>query len=62
MKFSPISNSNASEKRSWAKLTPRARRPKIKRLVKQLRIVDAFIGSDNRPEWMVLTALPVVAA
>ena len=33
---------------------------KIKRLVKQLRIVDAFIGSDNRPEWMVLTALPVL--
>ena len=33
---------------------------KIKRLTKQLKIVEAFINSDNRPEWMVLTVLPVL--
>ena len=30
------------------------------RLVKRLEIVEAFIKSKNRPEWMIMTVLPVL--
>jgi DNA-directed RNA polymerase subunit beta' len=30
--------------------------------VKRLKVVEAFRGSKNRPEWMVLTVLPVLPA
>ena len=30
------------------------------RLIKRLDILDAFLESGNRPEWMILTALPVI--
>jgi len=33
---------------------------KIKRLTKRLKLVESFIGSGNKPEWMVLTVLPVL--
>ena len=33
---------------------------KRKKLIKRLETVDAFRHSDNKPEWMVLTALPVI--
>ncbi|MCR5228673.1 MAG: DNA-directed RNA polymerase subunit beta' [Solobacterium sp.] len=33
---------------------------KRKKLIKRLETVDAFRTSDNRPEWMVLTVLPVI--
>jgi len=33
---------------------------KIKRLTKRLKLVEAFLESGNRPEWMVLTVLPVL--
>ena len=33
---------------------------KIKKTVKRLKIVESFIESGNRPEWMVLTVLPVI--
>ena len=32
------------------------------RAVKRLKVVEAFRGSKNRPEWMVLTVLPVLPA
>lgn len=32
----------------------------IKKLTKRLRVVEAFKGSSNRPEWMMLEALPVL--
>lgn len=31
-----------------------------KKIIKRLKIVDAFIESGSRPEWMVLTVLPVI--
>ena len=31
---------------------------KIKRLSKRLKLLEAFLESGNRPEWMVLTVLP----
>jgi DNA-directed RNA polymerase subunit beta' len=33
---------------------------KIKRLTKRLKLVESFIESGNRPEWMVMTVLPVL--
>ena len=33
---------------------------KIKRLSKRLKLLEGFLASGNRPEWMVLTVLPVL--
>ncbi|MDH4124870.1 MAG: DNA-directed RNA polymerase subunit beta' [Gammaproteobacteria bacterium] len=33
---------------------------KIKRLSKRLKLIESFIESGNKPEWMVLTVLPVL--
>ena len=33
---------------------------KIKRLSKRLKLIESFIDSGNKPEWMVLTVLPVL--
>jgi len=33
---------------------------KRNKIIKRLKVVQAFRGSGNRPEWMVLTVLPVI--
>ena len=33
---------------------------KPKKIIKRLKIVESFLESGNRPEWMVLTILPVI--
>ncbi len=33
---------------------------KRKKLIKRLETIEAFLHSDNRPEWMILTVLPVI--
>ncbi|MDJ0631446.1 MAG: DNA-directed RNA polymerase subunit beta' [Rhodobacter sp.] len=33
---------------------------KPKKIIKRLKIVESFIESGNRPEWMVLTVIPVI--
>ncbi|MBL4601536.1 MAG: hypothetical protein JKY84_02195 [Emcibacteraceae bacterium] len=33
---------------------------KPKKIVKRLKIIEGFIESDNRPEWMILQVLPVI--
>jgi DNA-directed RNA polymerase subunit beta' len=33
---------------------------KLKRLSKRIKLVEAFLESGNRPEWMVMTVLPVL--
>src|SRR6202522_1186256 len=33
---------------------------KPKKMVKRLKVVEAFIDSGNRPEWMILTVVPVI--
>ena len=30
------------------------------RIIKRLEVVDAFRGSGNRPEWMIMTVIPVI--
>ena len=33
---------------------------KLKKLIKRRKLTEAFIDSGNRPEWMILTVLPVL--
>ena len=33
---------------------------KIKKLSKRLKLMEAFVKSGNRPEWMIMTVLPVL--
>lgn len=33
---------------------------KKKTIVKRLKVVESFVNSDNRPEWMMITNLPVL--
>ncbi|MDT8854485.1 DNA-directed RNA polymerase subunit beta' [Paracoccaceae bacterium Fryx2] len=33
---------------------------KPKKIIKRLKIVESFLDSGNRPEWMILTVLPVI--
>ncbi|MGV6809232.1 MAG: DNA-directed RNA polymerase subunit beta' [bacterium] len=33
---------------------------KLKRLGKRLKLIEAFLESGNRPEWMIMTVLPVL--
>jgi DNA-directed RNA polymerase subunit beta' len=34
--------------------------PKRKKLTKRMRVVEAFRKSGNKPEWMIMTVLPVI--
>ncbi|MBD0864806.1 MAG: DNA-directed RNA polymerase subunit beta', partial [Rhodobacteraceae bacterium] len=33
---------------------------KLKKIIKRLKVVESFLESGNRPEWMVLTVIPVL--
>ena len=33
---------------------------KRKKLVKRLKLIEAFTDSNTRPEWMILTVVPVI--
>ena len=33
---------------------------KRKKIIKRLKLVEDFLGSDNKPEWMVMNVLPVI--
>ncbi|MCW1934809.1 DNA-directed RNA polymerase subunit beta' [Pararhodobacter zhoushanensis] len=33
---------------------------KPKKIIKRLKVVESFLESGNRPEWMILTVLPVI--
>ncbi|WP_299361263.1 DNA-directed RNA polymerase subunit beta' [uncultured Paracoccus sp.] len=33
---------------------------KPKKIIKRLKIVESFLDSGNRPEWMVLTVIPII--
>ncbi len=44
----------------WTELRTSRSRQKRKKATKRLKVVEALRRSDNRPEWMVLTILPVI--
>ncbi len=33
---------------------------KLKKLTKRIKLIDAFVESGNKPEWMILTVLPIL--
>ena len=33
---------------------------KVKKIIKRLKLVESFKDSKNRPEWMILTVVPVI--
>lgn len=33
---------------------------KRKKIVKRLKLVEDFLNSDNKPEWMIMTVLPII--
>jgi len=33
---------------------------KPRKLAKRLKIIEAFMHSGNKPEWMILTEVPVI--
>ncbi len=39
---------------------PTASKQKREKIIKRLEVVEAFLKSDNKPEWMVLDVLPVI--
>ena len=48
------------EKKALVKELEKAQGDKRKKLIKRLETINAFVESDNKPEWMVLTVLPVI--
>ena len=50
----------AEAKTMRAELKETTSEAKRKKLVKRLKLVEAFISSQAKPEWMILTVLPVI--
>jgi len=48
------------EKKAIVKELEKAQGDKRKKLIKRLETINAFVESDNKPEWMILTMLPVI--
>jgi len=48
------------EKKAIVKELEKAQGDKRKKLIKRLETINAFVESDNKPEWMILTVLPVI--
>lgn len=44
----------------WIELRTSKSKQKRKKATKRLKVVEAFRRSNNRPEWMILTVLPVI--
>jgi DNA-directed RNA polymerase subunit beta' len=43
-----------------AELSETGSETKIKRLGKRLKLIESFLDSGNRPEWMIMSVLPVL--
>jgi DNA-directed RNA polymerase subunit beta' len=50
----------AKESLILRKNLPSASKQKRLKILKRLKVVEAFLASDNKPEWMVLDVLPVI--
>ena len=47
-------------KELWREVKTSKSKQKRKKAIKRLRVVENFRKSNNRPEWMILTVLPVI--
>ncbi len=44
----------------WHEIRTTGSKQKRKKATKRLKVVDAFRDTENKPEWMILTVLPVI--
>jgi DNA-directed RNA polymerase subunit beta' len=51
---------DALAKELWYELRTSRSKQKRRKATKRLQVVEAFRASKNRPEWMILTVLPVI--
>ncbi len=51
---------DALSKELWNEIRTTGSKQKKKKAIKRLKVVDAFQKTENRPEWMILTVLPVI--
>ena len=50
----------ATEATSLREIIKTSKGQKLSRAVKRLKVVEGFLRSDNRPEWMILQSIPVI--
>jgi len=50
----------AEESRTLREVIKTSKGQKQQRAIKRLKVVEAFIKSGNKPEWMILEAIPVI--
>jgi len=50
----------AEAERMRVEITETTSELKLKKLSKRLKLVESFLQSNNRPEWMILTVVPVI--
>src|SRR5512140_3274504 len=51
---------NQMSKELWREVKTSKSKQKRKKAIKRLRVVESLKKSSNRPEWMILTVLPVI--
>jgi DNA-directed RNA polymerase subunit beta' len=51
---------DALSKELWSEIRTTGSKQKRKKAIKRLKVVDAFRNTENKPEWMILTVLPVI--
>ena len=51
---------DALSKELWNEIRTTGSKQKRKKAIKRLKVVDAFQKTENQPEWMILTVLPVI--
>ena len=51
---------DALSKELWNEIKTTGSKQKRKKAIKRLKVVDAFQNTENQPEWMILTVLPVI--
>jgi len=51
---------DALSKDLWNEIKTTGSKQKRKKAIKRLKVVDSFQNTENQPEWMILTVLPVI--
>ncbi len=49
-----------AETKSLREIIKTSKGQKLSRAVKRLKVAEGFLRSDNKPEWMILSAIPVI--
>ena len=49
-----------AEAKSLREIIKTSKGQKLSRAVKRLKVVEGFLRSDNKPEWMILQSIPVI--